>query len=760
MSNGFYTAAELVNIGGLPASKRAIQIRAEKEGWPFQVRAGRGAPREYPTACLPSEVRDELLTKTLEKHRHTPSLPEEAARAIVPTAASSLLAAKAKPIPTATPPVGGALAASPRTDDRKPASSAHLTSAQRENALARLALLKAVDAAITVTGRRIPAFNRVSDAIAAGALAPQLMALVPLANARNRAESPKVTIGASTLRRWHDQIAAIPDDDLDARLLALAEIVPTARPFDVMDNDIVRVIARYRTPNGGNLLWAVRKEFPQLGPVEQQQLYHRANRAKAKIPASIMVKGRHTGAGLKARQPYIKRTTYELTHNDVWVIDGHALKGKWAHPEHGAPFIPEYTSVIDAKTKDVLGWSVSLSETSFGVAEALLMAIRLHGIPGIVYSDNGSGETAKHLTDETYGLFAQFNVDHRTGNPNSPQGRGNKERSWGSEIGDVERDNPFYRGPQIDPDTLRIRGKALDKELKATARAGGSTYDEDGKALPQAKNLPTFTSLIEDIKASLERYRNRPHRALPRHASEPRHLSPAEYSAQLKAEHPHNTVMPDLTGWRLMLMPFRMAKVQRGWVTLFKQTYFSQTAYDLADGERVKVHFDVTDARKVWIARLDGSFLAEADFQANKHSYFPVSQIEAQRMRRAEAQTKRLEDKIDAIAQEKAGVVAHITNADNVRRIEATLAQAEAEQAQQAAPDNVEAITTRPMFATARARYSWLYKRPAAWTEADTAWLEQFTASDEYTEFEALYQQEGLGWPPAGTGQVFKVAAA
>lgn len=756
---------ELAHVAELlECSVRTVQRRCKVGELRSRVVPGVGRGGEkivVDSTCLPKDAQAELIRKRLESVvTITPSLPEEAARAIAPTAASSLLAAKAKPIPTATPPVGGALAASPRTDIRKPASSAHLTSAQRENALARLALLGAVEVAMGVTGRRIPAFNKVSDAIAAGTLAPQLMAVVPVANARNRAECPKVTVGASTLRRWYEQIADIPAADVDARLVALAEIVPTARAFDVMDDDVKRVIAFNRRPNGGNLWNAVREAAPNLTYVEQNKLYHRALRANAKIPVAVKVKGRFTGSSLKARQPYIKRTTDHLTHNDVWTVDGHAMKGKWAHPETGAAFIPEYTSVLDNKTKDIVGWSIGLSETTFGVAEAILMAIRLHGIPGTVYSDNGSGETAKHLTDPTYGLFAQLDIDHRTGRPGNPQGRGNKERSWASEIGDVERANPFYRGPQMDPDTLRMRGKKLDKDLKAALRVGGKTYDEDGNALPQAKNLPTFTSLIEDITASLERYRNRPHRSLPRHPSEPRHLSPAEYSAQLKAEHPENTVMPDMTGWRLMLMPFRTAKVQRGWVTVFKHTYFSQAAYDLAEGEQVKVHFDVTDANKVWLARLDGTFLAEADFQANKNAYFPVSQIEAQRIRRANAQIKRKQDQIDAIATEKAGVIAHITSADNIRRIEETLAQIDADQSEAAlemVADNVAAIHQRPMFRSENDRYTWLFKHRHAWAEVDAEWMKRYVNSDDYRDFRELYEAADLAWPD---NEVFKVAAA
>jgi putative transposase len=761
MIKSHFGVAELVGLGGLPATKRAIQIHAETNGWNkhSRKRAGRGGGREYPLSCLPPETQAILLKRISDTYAQSldPSISAEAApRASVALPVSSLLSgkvstAKAHPLPVAVASVA-ATSVSPAAstqidvrDPRKPSKSQSLTTAQRDNGAARLALLGAVYALAATVGLWA-AFDQVSAAITLGQLAPELMRLVAIANARAGVRG--LTISATSLRRWHEKVKAISPDDLEGRLLAVCEVIPT--PSLDIDPELLRVVAKWRQPNGGNLSHAIRETYPALGEVEQNRLYHRVNRAMAKIPQSVLDKGRHTGAGLAAKRPYVNRDKSALTVNDVWVIDGHSLKGKWAHPETGKPFIPEFTACLDVADRYCVGWSIALSETALGVAEALCNGIAAHGKPHTLYSDMGSGEKALHNTHEVYGTYQQHGIDHRTGIAGNPQARGVIERAWPSLIGSVERENPFYRGPDMDADTLRVRGKQMDKDLRAAARKGVD-YDESGNVLPLVRNLPSFKKLIDDITESVAAYNNHCHRALPKHATEPRHLTLAEHRANLIAAMPEAVVMPDMSGLRLMLLPYRVVSVKRGLIRVTGQSYFSRTLFDVAEGQDVKAHFNVTDGGRVWVTTLEGRYLGEALFEANKKHFFPVSQIEAGRFRRAEGQQKLLQQKADLIAEEQAGVLAHIASADDVRRVEAVMARIDADQVAAAAaapmPDNVTTMFERPMFYTARARYTWLYKHRASWNESDPEWMERFVSSPEYQEFAALYEQEGLGWP-------------
>jgi putative transposase len=731
------------------ASGRLVAERqpsAGRTGWKWMVDANK----------LPAAARTKYFKRKLAEYAPPTSIPAEAANA--PT--RSLRVGATAVTPTTPPRSAVVSAASPRMDDRKPASAAHMTEAQRQRAAARLYLLNAAYALVPAAGGIFNAFESLARAVTTGAATPELLSQVALSNARPR-PGQAARVSVTTLRRWHAMVEPIDARDAEARLLAVAEVPAPERTFADIDEDVLRVLAKYRSPNGGNLAWAIRDVFPNMDAVAANQLYHRANRAKAKMPESTFHKGRHTGAALASKQPYVKRDTSEMSINDIWVIDGHAMKGKWAHPETGKPFIPEFTCVMDVKDRFVVGWSIALSETALGVAEALGVGIEHWGQCHTLYSDIGSGEKALHNTHPVYGVYQQLNIHHMTGRPGNPQGRGVIERVWKMVVGDVERRNPHYRGLDMDPDTKRRRGKQLDKDLRAAARAG-KTYDEAGNVLPLVRNLPSFQSLIDELRESIARYNARPHRSLPRHPTEPRHLSPAEYRAQLAAERPDLVVMPVLDGWRLMLKPYRIAKNRRGWVTLFKQDYFSQAMYELADGKDVRVHFDVTDASKVWIADLDGRFVCEAEFRANARSFVPVSQIDAGRLRRYQGQEKLKRAQIAEITEERAGVEAHINAAATLQQIEQSLARIEAEQAAAVAapPDNVATISERPIFATARGRYTWLYKHPQAWGPDDAEWMQRFVQSAEYLEFEELYRVEGLGWPPAGLEGLFKVAAA
>ncbi|MDH3001328.1 hypothetical protein A1D23_12445 [Chelonobacter oris] len=123
--------------------------------------------------------------------------------------------------------------------------------------------------------------------------------------------------------------------------------------------------------------------LPKLGVVRY---------AMDKLPRHIKEIGRKTGAEMRALQTYVKRDWSMLKANDVWVGDGHSMKMKVAHPDHGRPFIPELTLVMDAVSRYVVGWSVSLSENVIAVADAIRHEVERHDIPAIYYSDNGGGE--------------------------------------------------------------------------------------------------------------------------------------------------------------------------------------------------------------------------------------------------------------------------------------------------------------------------------------------------------------------------------
>ncbi|ENQ3875158.1 transposase family protein, partial [Salmonella enterica] len=144
-----------------------------------------------------------------------------------------------------------------------------------------------------------------------------------------------------------------------------------------------------------------------------------------------------------------------------WISDGKSLDMKVLHPIYNRPFTPELTMVIDGRTRVVVGWSLSLAENRFAVAEAYRHGMENFGKPLFVYSDNGGGEKNKMLDDEEVGIFSRMHVDHMTGIPGNPQARGIIERLNGVIPINLARRFATYNGRNADPEFVRVMNKKM-----------------------------------------------------------------------------------------------------------------------------------------------------------------------------------------------------------------------------------------------------------------------------------------------------------
>ena len=60
-----YSAAELAGLPGVPSTKRGVNMMAQRDGWIFRERAGRGGGREYPLSALPAITQAALAQQDL-----------------------------------------------------------------------------------------------------------------------------------------------------------------------------------------------------------------------------------------------------------------------------------------------------------------------------------------------------------------------------------------------------------------------------------------------------------------------------------------------------------------------------------------------------------------------------------------------------------------------------------------------------------------------------------------------------------------------
>ena len=198
-----------------------------------------------------------------------------------------------------------------------------------------------------------------------GTLPERIEHLIPIANARS---NNKRDLSKRTLMEWVLNFKSAGNNK-NARLLALA---PRATKVETSPlalwwmRDFMHL---HRVPQKPKLVHSY-QQFTQL--YQQKQDFDMkllpsidaVRRAWNALPEIIRERGRCTGSQYKQLLPYVKRDwTTNINPNQVWIIDGHSFKARVRHMEHGQPFVPEITFVIDGCTRKIVGFSIALAET-------------------------------------------------------------------------------------------------------------------------------------------------------------------------------------------------------------------------------------------------------------------------------------------------------------------------------------------------------------------------------------------------------------
>lgn len=707
------TARELAGLPGLPSTEFGTRKKLAKLQIATRPRPGRGGGLEFDCSALPEETRKAIMINKIADA--VPLQPE-------PPAVASFqppVTVKAAQVP--------AVAETPR----RPPSKADTTVAD-----ARAVLVRALLDLEPINGVKKSA-AMLALQLASGQCLPELLQTARAANQRARTAA----VSARTLERWLGQYRAsgwwgllpVPTDTLTATEVS---------------SDVAAVLGHYLTRDAQfrNLSQAAIEVTKQLGqPYDTwKQLYARARRALPKVDKIDLIKARSTGAQRAAQLPFKRRDTSMLKPLDVWLIDGHTFKAKVRHPDHGAPFAPEVTLVIDAATRLVCGWSVSLSENVTAVGDALRHAVGQHGIPAIIYSDNGAGETAKQMDCPISGIVARLGSDHRTGIPGHPQGHGLIERSWRTHMINCARQFGSYQGKDVDAGTFRKAAAELVKEQRALKRA-----ENTGEVIQLNTKAPSWKQFIDAVEASVAEYNNQHrHRALPKTEAGLR-MTPAEaWTSMLDLEQQHRLGDLEL---RMLFMPAMLRTAKRGEVTFLNQVYFSRDLMAV-DGQQVQVRYDIHNPSFVLIFSLEGQYVCEATWNANRIDYFPKPVIEMAREKRVRTTVQRREAQI-ALAMRELG-----NTQDMDSYITPTPIKAPTEFVEVLAPSTAptEALETaapgRPFFDSASDRYEWLMQHRADWTEVDGGWLAEYVAGDDYASLLNYFAGRGLAWVASEVG--------
>ena len=600
----WFSAKELAGIGGLSKHPSNVNRQARKEKWQSQPLKGvKGGGVEYALSSLPESVQIELQKKFVCAASKPKSLPADLRQVELKT----------------------------------------LTEKQREVAGARMALVAQV-AQLEQAQPRYKAIKFFCKQIKHGGISDDLMRLVETANNK---KGKNRTLSERTLNQW--VLDYEKADTPEERLKALAPMQRVAKKAE----EIVWLpdfLAVYRQTNGINVAeayhyfsaeWDARFADEPLR-LEMKPSIDQVRAALAKLPKHIKEIGRKTGSELRALNTYVKRDWSVLQVNDVWVGDGHAMKLKVAHPEHGRPFIPEVTLIMDTSCRFIVGWSASLAENVLAVADALRYGVERYGIPAIYYSDNGGGEKNWMLDGDITGMLPRLGINHQTGIPGNPQGRGIIERVHQTILYRIARQFETYHGTGADRDTIRQVSTAVISLDKAKRKGATQLTPKQQWAVGK---LPSWNQFLDAVQAGVDWYNNE-------HVHSEIGMTPAQKRRQLMEKiNPDDLVFVTPVEARDLFRPSTLRVAQRGWLQLFNNYYFSAKLLDV-DGQKVQVMFDIHDPSQVIVRKQDGTFVCYAELDGNKRDAFPMPFVEKVRRGRHANRAKLKQEQLDEINAE------------------------------------------------------------------------------------------------------------
>ncbi|ECD4943454.1 transposase [Salmonella enterica subsp. enterica serovar Muenchen] len=603
---------------------------AKRNNWKYQQRTGtRGVTYEYSVNSLPESIRQALTA-----HRAQQMVNVEAKEVEVTT----------KHRVTARDEVG-IMEQCPAVVEQ---ALHQLTDAQKAIASARILLAVEVHtlrehAGMTRTG----AIDWIVQGSRTGNLPPRVLEAASVANAR---QGKRVGVGKSSLQDWYSTWL-LAQGDANRLLVLLSAGHHKAVPWQQIPwlDDFFVFYRVWKRPSVAEAYRDFEKWWREVYADNQGMLaaipgIHTVRREMQKVPKIVRERYRTTGSAWRSLNPFKRRDWSQMPVNAVWVGDGHCMKMQTFNPLTNNVFQAEVTFVMDAGQRFIVGWSIALSENTIAVADALRHAISQHGVPLIYYSDNGPGETGKNLDADVVGMLPRLGIEHFTGIPGNPQGRGIIERFNKNVPREVARQFESYCHKGADEETVKLQQRIAASALKA-AYEGKELTPRQVKALGK---IPTWEQTVSAIEREVELYNNRDHSSLPRRENG-KHYSPAAYRRHLIREQGQDVMIDHLTPEELheMFRPEEIRTTTRGEIRIFNNIYFS-TELKFFTGEKVRVNYDIHDANSIIVRRMDGSFICDAIWNGNKVDGFakPVIQkLTEERVKgRIDRGMKRVED--------------------------------------------------------------------------------------------------------------------
>lgn len=459
--------------------------------------------------------------------------------------------------------------------------------------------------------------------------------------------------------------------------------------------------------------WRAESDLTELPTIRQ------VRHALSNLPEIEKQRGRLGTHELKALKAYKARDVSDLLPASVYVGDGKTFDAEIAHPLHGQPFKPEITTIIDAYSRKIVGWSAALDENANAVIDALLMAARTNGIPAIFYSDNGRGYKNKAMEDSLTGFLSRLSITPAHAIAYNSQAKGvieNFNKRWTV----LSREFPTYIGRDMDKQASTLMHKTTRKDLKING---------------VSQLLPSWSEFLDACQDLIDRYNDKPHRGLEKIVDpltgKRRHMTPNEVwqSASSNGFEPY--LVSDEEA-RDLLQPWVIRKTRRALVDWLGNSYYA-IELEKYHGKDVIVSYDIHDASKVVTReiiivdgeRAPGKLIAVAKFEGHKTRYIPYSAEQAAMERRHKGRKARAMAKVNEIDKELRAITlnSYAENAVPITQKAVTkpiLVACNDESDHQQKQDSIP-VRKRPNFRSDAEYARWLLDNPEKVSQQDQA---------------------------------------
>ncbi len=620
----------------LGVTPQAAKKRATKESWPYtEVPHPGRAKRFFPTATLPTDVRNALLVAAAAAHDDVSSSAGESS----PPAAVSGGAGSSLPAPAGFSIV-----------DSRPRGDADLTQSQRTAAVARERLVRFV---AEFAGSAPAAIDYLNGHHTAGTLPAGLAWAY-----RHAWDKPRAghRLNLSTLNKWK---AVRARRGVYAPKKAVQDM--TVKPWYGL------LLALIKRPQGGCLTWVQEQIEKQWQPAwgAAAPSYSAVRRARDKFSERDKLAGRYSGSQLRSHLFHKTRSSAGMDPWDEVHADGWNTHFTAPHPVTGEYVTYEVWHAHDVATRYVPPFSVGLTENAEVILKCIEHAVRAGGAMRHLQTDSTrivkNSERFKHnpatSLEERLGITI---VHPQTVGNSQANGIAENFNAW---LDRECRELATYQNPKRMDELSFKRGQKLTTAIVRAANAADvSAMLTAKRELERANKGLVFMSFEEAcawLESKRQKFNDKPHRSLPKvrdpETGRKRHQSPREALFGAIAAG-WDAALPDLPDALLeqhlqdTFRPHIQVKVTRGAVSPYGGMRYRHDLLDQWLGKQVVVAYDISDWRSVTVKTLKGEFICEAAF-VESVGYRTLSAQEFAEEKRA---TARIRAKERAIERDRA----------------------------------------------------------------------------------------------------------